>query len=141
MQQAMRVEGVVDVAAPVHAELETQGRAACADRFAVLRRLFGADPVFAGQVFDRVLAFGRHLRIQLERLEMQFDLQVPANARHSLLQRLQAHRAPRAGDIGNEIDLDRNSHGNFIWMLAAKPRQALNWGRKRADQSHATRRG
>ena len=56
VQQAMRVEGVVDVRAPVHAELETQLRAARADGFAVARRLLGGDAVLAGQMLDRILA-------------------------------------------------------------------------------------
>ena len=110
VQQAMRVEGVVDAAALVHVEGEAERRAARADAFAVLRGLLRRDAVFLRQVLDRVLAFGRHLRIELEGLEMQLDGDVVADPRHRLLQRMQPDRAPGARDIGHEIDLDGGRH-------------------------------
>ena len=62
-------------------------------------------------VFNRIFAFGRHLRIQFEGLEMQLDLQGITDARDGGLQRLQANRAPWAGDVRDEIDLDGLRHG------------------------------
>ena len=67
----MRVESVVDATVAAGAEGEAQRRAARnyvrARDFQLLRR----GSIFVNQVLDGVLAFRRHLRIQLEWLDVQ----------------------------------------------------------------------
>ena len=53
-----------------------------------------------------ILAFGDHLRIQLERLEMDLRRNFALELRQRLLQRSEPDRAPRAGDIGDKVDTD-----------------------------------
>ena len=63
------------------------------------------------------LAFGRHLRVQLEGLEMQIDDQVRdvlPDLRNALLETEQADHAPGAGDVGNKVDF----HGLSFLSLA-----------------------
>src|SRR3546814_6971093 len=72
VQQPVGVEGVPDVAAPIHVEGEAQLGTARADRLAVVARLLFAHAVLGSQVFDRILALRRQRRVELERLEMQF---------------------------------------------------------------------
>jgi len=58
-------------------------------------------------VLTHVLAFRRHLRIQLEWLEMDLGVHLAIEFRQRLLQRGQPDRAPRTGHIGDEIDAQR----------------------------------
>ena len=110
MQQAVRVEGVPD-ARPL-AEREADLGAALAQDRAGLRELLGRRAVLARDVFGRVLAFGRHRRVELERLEVQLDRDLVAEPLERPVERPQADRAPGAGDVGNEIDLQRlRCHG------------------------------
>src|SRR6185312_5430103 len=116
VQKPMRVKGVVDAAAPAarlirHAELEAQLRAARTDVFAVRMRLCRRDPVFFGNVLSNFLALGRHLGVELERLEMKLGGNVSADARQGLIERFQADRAPGAGDVGNKVDFEWSGHG------------------------------
>ena len=99
VQQAVGIEGVVDPAAFADAELETHTGAALAYRLAVGGDLRRVDAVFLAQVFDDVLAFGLHPRVQFEGLEVQRGLDLRADAGQGLLQRVQADCAPGAGDI------------------------------------------
>ena len=103
MQQAVGIEGVPDARA--RAEGEADRGTALAQRLLALRRLFGRGAIFARQVLGNVLAFGRHLRIELEGLEMPLDRHVRPQALHGALQRIESDGAPRAGHVGDEIDL------------------------------------
>ena len=73
----------------------------------VLRELLGRGAVLAREVLGRVLALGRHRRIELERLEVQLDRDLVVEPLERLLERPEADRAPGAGDVGDEIDLHR----------------------------------
>ena len=105
VQQPVGVEGVVDAAARAHAEREPDRLATGADVLAVLRKLLRRQAVLLAQVFGDVLALGRHVRVQLERLEVQVDLQVGPDAFEGGFEVAQADGAPGAGDVGDEIDL------------------------------------
>ena len=65
----------------------------------------GTRAVLARDVCGDLLALGRQVRIQLERLRFNVDLHRIAQARDSLLERLQPDRAPGAGHVGNKVDL------------------------------------
>src|SRR5262249_52960923 len=55
-----------------------------------------------------VRAFGRHRRIELERLHVELDVaDLAADVFERALERAQADRAPRARDIRNEVDPHR----------------------------------
>ena len=111
----MRVEGVPD-ARPV-AEREADLRAALADDGAVLGQLLGRGAVLAREVLGGVLALGRQRRVELERLEAQLDLDLAAEPLEGAIERPQADRAPRAGDVGNEIDLHRLRRLCSAWPI------------------------
>ena len=101
MQQAMGVKGVVDAAAPAAGLVRpAEGKAdlftALANVFPVDIGLLGRDAVLFGDVLGNFLAFGRHLRIELERLEVQLGRDVAGHARQRLVQRFQADGAPGA---------------------------------------------
>ncbi len=106
MQQAVGIEGVPDAAAPFALELETHLGAALADGLADLGLLLGRGAVLFGQVFAGVLAFGAHVGVEFEGLEVDVGRDFGAQLAQSLLQGAQAHGAPRAGDIGDEIDFE-----------------------------------
>jgi hypothetical protein len=70
-----------------------------------VRALCSAErAVFLRQVFLDVLAAGRHAGIQFERLEVQLGGDLAVEALQGLLERVQADDAPRAGDVGDEVD-------------------------------------
>jgi hypothetical protein len=50
------------------------------------------------------------VRIELERLEMNFGSHRIADALQRLLERAQPDHAPGAGDIRHEVDLELGSH-------------------------------
>jgi hypothetical protein len=106
VQQAVGVERVVDTAAPIHVEGEAQRRAALADHLAIRIDLFCRTAVFSHQVLGGILAFGRHLRIQFERLEVDLRRHFAFKVGQCLLQRRQSHCAPGTGDVGDEIDTE-----------------------------------
>jgi hypothetical protein len=58
-----------------------------------------------------ILPLRGHVGVELERLEMNFRAHLAIKIFQRLLERLQADDAPRAGDIGDEIDLDGNRCG------------------------------
>jgi len=102
MQQAVRVERVVSACA--RTEIEADARAAFADhrlRFGDLRR---RTSIFFAEILDDVFAVRSHLRIQFERMHGDLCLDAIVQTRERKLKRRQADRAPRAGDIGDEID-------------------------------------
>ena len=114
VQQAVRIKGVVDAAALVHAEGESQLGTARGNGFAVLLALLGRGAVLFVQVLANVLAFRCHLRVQLERLKVQVDRDFILEPVCRLLQRLEADDAPGAGHVRDEINLEgsgRGSHG------------------------------
>ena len=127
VQQPVRVEGVVDTAAPVHVEGEADLGAARADHFLALRQLFRRHPVFFRQMLADILAAGRHRRIQFKRLELQFRADLAIQFGKRLTQRVQADRAPRAGYVGNKIYrqlLDLLGHGGTLKSKPAAPPDA-----------------
>src|SRR5204863_7918281 len=105
VDESMRVERVPDPRSV--AEGEADRRAALTDDGAVLGDLLGRRAVLARDVLGGVFAFGRQRRIELERLEMQLDVDSIAELVEGAVERPQAHRAPRARHVGNEIDLHR----------------------------------
>ena len=109
VQQPVRVERVVGAPPLALAEGEADRLAALADRLGVAFDLLGRDAVLARQVLDDLLALRRHLRVQLERLEVQVGLHFAVEPLERAFERVEADRAPGAGDIGDEIDLHRSS--------------------------------
>src|SRR4051812_5045694 len=97
VEQAMGVERVPD-AQPV-AEREADRGAALAQHRARLGELLRRRAVLAREVLDRVLAFCRHRRIELEGLEAQLDRKAAVEPLERLLKRPEAHGTPRAGDV------------------------------------------
>src|ERR1700761_8715760 len=85
--------------------LNVKTTAAPRDRLAVLLHLLGRHAVLPGDVLAGVLALGPHAGVQLEGLEVQRDGHLGAEALQRGLERGEADGAPRAGDIGDEIDL------------------------------------
>jgi hypothetical protein len=110
MQQTMGVEGIVNTPIGPHPERETQRLTALPNLFAVARHLDGVDAVLAHQMRVDVLARGRHVGIELERLKVQLHRHRIAYPLHRLLQCTQTNGAPRADNIGNKIDANRNGH-------------------------------
>jgi hypothetical protein len=105
-QQPVGIERVPDMRSL--AEREALGSAALDDTRSILGELLGLHAVLAAHGFGCVRALGRHGRIELERLHVQFDVaQVVSDARQRTLKRIQADRAPGAGDVGYEVDSHR----------------------------------
>ena len=111
----MRIERIENAAAPAHVERESELGATCSDAFLVVRHLLGRCAVLLCDVLDDVLALRRHLRIELERLEMNFGASLGADALERLLERGEPDRTPGAGDIGNEVDLERSRCHAVAW--------------------------
>ena len=89
--------------------------------------LLGGGAIFLGQVLAQVLALRPHLRIELEGLEIQLHLDAIAlQACEGLLQSSQANGAPGAGNVRDEIDLERGHRGMLPQPLASDAK-----GRKR----------
>ena len=61
----------------------------------------------------------------LERLEVQLDVDRVAEALEGAIERPQADRAPRAGDVGDEIDLHRGSLAGIRWSRAQTRLRAI----------------
>ena len=78
VQQAVRVQGVVNApttfGAEGKADLGTTLTNSCANLFLQL----GGGAVFFGQMLANILSAGRHLRVQLEGLEVHFHLDLLA---------------------------------------------------------------
>src|SRR5471030_106321 len=107
----MRIESVVDAVATIHTELKAQRCAASADRLAIYGELFGCAAVFVDQMLGGILTLRWHLRIQFERLKMDFGSDLVAEVRQRLFQCGQADRTPGAGDIGDKIDPEWGGFG------------------------------
>ena len=112
------IESVVDAAATAArlvglAEGKTQLFAAQANVFPVGMRLRWRDAVFFRDVLGDVLAFRRHLRIELERLEVQLGGNVARHPLQRVVQRFKTNEAPRACNVGDEIYVERNGHGGM----------------------------
>jgi len=110
MQQAMRVEGVVDARAPFPAELETHRGATGADRLAVLGLLLARAAVFFVQVLVGVLAFGRHVGVEFEGLEVEVGGDLWGHALQRGFEGAEADGTPGAGDVGDEVDAEVGGH-------------------------------
>ncbi|CAM2160419.1 hypothetical protein PT2222_80003 [Paraburkholderia tropica] len=110
VEQAMRVEGVVDARA--RTERETDALAPLADRFLSLGDLLGRAAVLLAEILDDGFAVRPHVGVQFERMDGHAGLDGIAEIGERALQRAEADRAPRAGDVGNEVDLKRLCHGD-----------------------------
>src|SRR5258706_4062690 len=143
MQQAMRIEGVVDAVAFVEAEFEADGGAACTDVLAIAGGMLRRQTIFFGEMFGDALALGHHVGIQFKWLEMNIGGSRIAEAPDGVLQGFKADHAPGAGHIGNEIDFDRGIHGgphkglvivDAAWrrILKVKMRVAMAYSSRRA---------
>jgi hypothetical protein len=78
VKQPMRVERVPDTRAL--AERESDGGTTLADQRVAGRKFRGRRAVLASDVLEDVLAFGRHVRIQFERLNLQVAGGIVADA-------------------------------------------------------------
>ena len=106
VEQAMRVEGVPDPR-PV-AEREADRGAALAQDGAVLAPACSAGAPYLRAMYSAASSpSARQRRVELERLEMQLDVDRVAEPLEGAIERPEADRAPRAGDVGDEIDLHR----------------------------------
>jgi hypothetical protein len=114
----MGIKGVVDPAAPARVKIKADFFPTLANHVAHLRLLFGVGAVLFGQVFAQVLAAWTHLWVEFEGLKAQFNRHLAFQALQRLLQGTQAHRAPRACNVGDEINGQWGSHGSSI--LVAK---------------------
>src|SRR5262245_63822344 len=106
----MGVERVVDPGALLEVERESERRSTCADVFLVERQLLGRRSVLLSDVITDGLAVGRHLRIELEGLEVNINTRLIADANECLLQRSEPDYAPRAGNVGYEVDPEMGGH-------------------------------
>ncbi len=109
----MSVERVVDAALVAGRHAEPDLRRAILDRLARSGGLLSARPVLLGDVFDDVLAFGRHARIEFEGLEMDVGLNEATDPPQGLLEPAQPDYAPGAGNIRDEVDLQWLGHGRI----------------------------
>ena len=87
-----------------------------------LRLLLGRGAVLLRQVLADVLAFGAHLRVQLEGLEAQVDGDLALHALDGTFQGCQPDGAPGAGDVGDEVDVKGLGHGAIVATPAGSPR-------------------
>ena len=108
--------------------------AARTDRLAIGVDLLRRAAVFLRQVFGGILPLRWHLRVQLERLEMDLRRHLARKLRQRLLQRRQPARAPRAGNVGDEVDAHGNGwgHGMAFGVL-----EGLGAGRTSANVRQA----
>ena len=99
----MRVERVPDMRA--RAEPKPLRRAALDDARSIRAQLLGAQSVFLAEILRGVGALGSHRGIQLERLQVHLDLaHIGADAFERAIESAHANRAPRARDVGYDID-------------------------------------
>jgi hypothetical protein len=112
----MRVEGVPGAAACIEVEAEAKFRPARADAFLVRGQLRIVHAVLALEVLGHVHAFGRHVRRQFERLEVDVGRDLAIEALQGLFQRREPDGAPRADHVGDEVDAEldgcRHGHGD-----------------------------
>ena len=109
----MSIEGVVDAVPAFLAKLEAHLGPALADRIAHRRLLLRRSAIFLRHVFADVLAARRHGGIELERLKVEFGAYLVLQPLQCLLERRQAYRAPRARNVGDEIDLEGCRHASL----------------------------
>jgi len=121
VQQAVRVEGVVHPAATARMKLKTHLGPTGGNGLANLRLLLGGGAIFFGQVFAQVLPAGGHVRVQLKGLEMQIGLHLAVQALQGFFQSTQAHGAPGAGNVRNEIDFQCGDHDGLSARLHCPP--------------------
>ena len=74
-------------------------------------------------MLNDILAAWRHVGIELEWMEVQFDLHFVAQTGQRLLERTKPDRAPGARDIGHEIDFDGFVHA--VDFTGIRPRGAI----------------
>jgi hypothetical protein len=110
VEQAVRIERVIHPALVGHRHGETERGGALSDHLAIGGELLGRRAIFAGDMLDHILALGRHVGIELERLEMQRGFDLVTSACQRLFQAVQADDAPGAGNVRDEIDLERAGH-------------------------------
>ncbi|KPX39723.1 Unknown protein sequence [Pseudomonas syringae pv. helianthi] len=111
VQQAVSIERVVDTSLAL-GKGEAQLSTALTNRLVNGFDLFWRRAIFFGDVLFDVLPFGRHVRVQLERLEVDVRLHFITQRLQRLIQRTQADDAPRAGNIGDEVDLQCSCHAD-----------------------------
>ena len=106
-------------------------RAALVQVLLVLLDLRRRDLVLAREMLDDVLATGLHARIQFEGLEVQRDVELVAYTVDRFFKRCQSYRAPRASDIGDEIQGECRVRSHVIPSVvrSCRHRQAIANGR------------
>ena len=120
MQKPVRIERVIDAAALVRPENKADLCTSHTQRFGVLFILFGRQIIFLHQVLADVLPLGRHLRVELERLDMHFGRHLPAQSGQCIFQGFQPDRAPRARYIGNKIYPDSGIHVSPPYLMRGR---------------------
>src|SRR6476659_3644194 len=83
---------------------------AVSDHGPAFQQLRAGRTIFLPGVVNQTLPLGRHLRIELERLKVQFRFDDASEPAKCSLERLEADDAPRANDIRHEVDFYWASH-------------------------------
>ena len=99
VEQPVGIERVVDATLRPARHHEADGGGALADHLAVRGHLLGGGAVFAGDMLGAILAFRRHVGIELERLEMDVGLDQVPGPRQGFFQAFQPDHAPGAGNV------------------------------------------
>ena len=114
MEQAVRVERVVDAASRLHVHREAQICRPRADYLAQFGRFVGAAAIFALDMLADILALLGHARIELERLEADLGRHLALQRFERLFQPAQSDDAPGAGNVRYEIDAQRRGHRELL---------------------------
>src|SRR4051794_2165674 len=111
MQQPMGIECVVY---PAVFRRESNGEAelGCSipDRRSPFLKLLKGGPVLLRDMLNEVLTLGRHVRIELERLEANVGFDEAAEPLQRALEPSQANDTPWARNVGHEINLQGRGH-------------------------------
>ena len=121
MQHAMRIKSVVHTAALALTEDKTKFFATRADRFSSHLQLRWCCAVFLRQMLGNILSFRHHIRIQLERLKMNFRYHLARQFFQCLFERSEPNDTPRARNIRNKI----NTNWGHIWIPDSNKK--LSW--------------
>ena len=103
-QQFMRVERVINAHAVAIIKRKADIVADVGQSIPVRTALFRRAAIFARNMLCGIFAFGRHIRVEFERMPVSFGGNVLADKRQRLLHLLQANDAPWADHVGDDVD-------------------------------------
>ncbi|MNX48053.1 hypothetical protein D3C86_786220 [compost metagenome] len=109
--QSMRIKRIVKMGSFIEIKVKSNAVSARANTVLTSRDVCCVTSVFLHDVHDRVLPTLRHIRVQLERFEIDLDDCFICQALNGLFQCTQADCAPGANNVGNEINAYRRAHG------------------------------